>query len=104
MKLDAFIKQTLLSIGKGLTEANQFFGDPHPFHLASDTKRHIDFEVMLVVEANKSKDVGGGLKVWVAEFHGGAKKSNIDKHVHTIRFSVNASERAEFVRSKRKGR
>jgi hypothetical protein len=102
MKLETFVKDTLVSIAQGVTDANRVFGAPHPFFLGIEPKRHIDFEIALLVEAKTSKDAGGKITVWVAHLHGSAVGSNVDKHVHTVKFSVNAAERPEFFKVKGK--
>ena len=48
------------------------------------------------VSGKRSGGLGGKVKVWVAEIHGSGETSAADKHTHTVKFSVNASERTEF--------
>jgi hypothetical protein len=101
MKLEIFVRDTLVSIAKGVNDANQAFGPPYPFFLGVEPKRHVDFEVVLVVESKSTKEVGGKIKVWVAEIQGSGKGNSADKHAHTVKFSVNAAERQDFVKAKR---
>jgi hypothetical protein len=103
MELDIFIKETLVSIGRGITSANEMLSHPPPFQLLGGESGTIDFEIQVVVEKNITKSLKGSmgtalalqslLKVAVSS-HLDAKNKDLNKHL--IKFKVRPDQRSFF--------
>ena len=98
MKLNNYIKETLISIGKGLTEANELYDPPAPFSLLGGDEGTIDFEVILLVEEHDDVKIEGDVSSKLLSFIKVAangklerEQKNINKQI--VRFKIKPAER-----------
>lgn len=100
MELSQFVKESLLSITQGITSANLSLEDA-PFNLGNGEKGIIEFDISVMVEEGKSKEIGGSAALGFASIltvSGGAKTSKTikDFQTHRIKFSINVHGKSFF--------
>jgi hypothetical protein len=102
MELDQFIKNTLLSISKGLRETNLEIAKRDGKTLGVDAaaaymleshnrdskEGYITFDVAVTVSSETKKSGGGGIKIAVASIGGEVSNSGTQEHVSRIKFHV----------------
>lgn len=88
MELTQFIKITLSSIKKGVSEANSESGNVYRINPGSDK---IDFDIAVEVAKEKGSEKGGGLAVKVIEGRISGSSSSKESSVSRIKFSVSVS-------------
>lgn len=91
MNLDEFIKNSLVDIRKGLRNGNlelgKEFGGEGPFSLGERNAK-IDFDIAVTIENNTKGNVGGGIKVAVANLGSQMENETKASNFSRIRFSV----------------
>lgn len=87
IRLEDFIKTTLLEIARGVKAANDEISDTQTYEMKSGGES-IDFDVAVTVENENSSSAGMGAIISVISI--GGKNSNMDKdqRMSRVKFSV----------------
>ncbi|HPC37602.1 MAG TPA: hypothetical protein PKX03_02000 [Candidatus Paceibacterota bacterium] len=102
MELQEFIKNTLVSIGNGLHEANEEFAKQKGKKLGEDFtalfvmepfnrekgEGYITFDVAVTVSQESKKSGGGGLKIAVASLGGEVGDVKSQEYISRIKFHI----------------
>ncbi|CAK8725253.1 hypothetical protein KKHLCK_16250 [Candidatus Electrothrix laxa] len=104
MKLEDFIRDSLVSIGQGIAQANQYYEKPPPFKLLGGSDGTIDFEINVTVENIESGKKGAKASGKVLTFlsvstYGDSNSRQKDSNKHLIKFKVKADERFFYITS-----
>ena len=84
-----FIKNTLVSIKNGVSEANKEFNSLH-FAMFSGTEKenYVHFDVAVSVSSESKKTGGGGIKIYVVDLGGEKSNKNFQENISRIKFSI----------------
>ena len=102
MELDEFIKNTLVSIYRGIHKANEeiaksegqilgkdatsrFVMEPHQ---RDNKEGYISFDVAVTVSSETKKSGGASIKIAIASLGGEASNAGMQEHVSRIKFHV----------------
>jgi len=94
MDLQQFIKQTLVSVKKGVADANDELGggskskDRQHYAIYSRNDGEVVFDVAVTVSAATKKNKEGSLKVAVLEVGAGKNDHSAEETVSRIKFCV----------------
>ncbi len=94
MELQEFIKNSLVNIRKGVSDANDDLmkdvNKHRVFELDSNSKEggHVDFDIAVIATSEKGKTGGGGIKIAVVSVGGEVKNKKSEESVSRIKFSV----------------
>jgi len=101
MDLEKFIKETLISIKRGLRSANEELVEKGKtlgkdttaaFLIGPDGSEKISFDVAVTVSEKNEKKGGGEIKVMSVGIGGGRGKVETQESVSRIKFSVHSSK------------
>ncbi len=102
MELEEFITDTLLSIARGLGNANKELAKMHGktvgvdagsrFVMKPEEGNAISFDVAVTVTQENTKSGGGKIKIAVVSIGGSIENANSQQHVTRIKFDIIPSE------------
>lgn len=100
MELEDFITTTLLSIKKGIRNANVKIAEDaggklgvdktSQYQIDRDDKKGIKFDIAVTVSGEKTTEGGGKIRVAVVDVGGGKTSASKEEHVSRISFEVGA--------------
>jgi hypothetical protein len=92
MELDEFITNTLISINKGVGEANKQADNRY---VILPNKQVVNFDVAVEVSTNEGSKKGGGLKIHVVELGANKSVQTSSSNISRINFTVGVQEDIE---------